>query len=154
MTTEELKPYGLEEMGEEDMKNFLDSQSTGVLGLPGGEVPYLLPLSYGFDGESSVYFTYLVGAESEKERRTDSAERAPFLVYTADTMFCWRSVLLEGTFRRLKTSEWSDISGHLEGVWRPEIFKTADTEQNVTIYEYTIESWTGIRHTDLSPNYE
>lgn len=154
MTTEELQSYGLEEMRDEDIENFLDSQSTGVLGLPGGEVPYLLPLSYGFDGDSSLYFTYLLGEESEKKRRTETAERAPFLVYTAETMFSWRSVLLEGRFERLEPSEWSDVTEHLDGIWRPEIFKTATTERNVSIYEYTIEEWSGIRHTGLSPKYE
>jgi nitroimidazol reductase NimA-like FMN-containing flavoprotein (pyridoxamine 5'-phosphate oxidase superfamily) len=154
MTTEDLKPYGLEEMRDEDIENFLDSQSTGVLGLPGDEVPYLLPLSYGYDGDSSLYFTYLLGEESEKERRTEAAERASFLVYSAETLFNWRSVLLEGRFERLEPSEWSDIAEYLDGVWRPEIFKTATTERNVGIYEYTIETWSGLRHTGLSPQYE
>jgi nitroimidazol reductase NimA-like FMN-containing flavoprotein (pyridoxamine 5'-phosphate oxidase superfamily) len=154
MTVEELKPYGLEEMRDEEISDFLASQSTGVLGLPGEEMPYLLVLSYGFDGDSALYFTYLLGAESEKERRTEAAERAPFLVYSAETMFSWRSVLLEGTFERLTPSEWNDVAEHLDGVWRPEIFEAANTERNVAIYEYAIDEWSGIRHTGLSPQYE
>lgn len=154
MTVEELKPYGLEELNEREVEEFLDSQSTGVLGLPGEKSPYLLPLSYAFDGDRSLYFTYLVGKESEKERRTAACDRAPFLVYSVETMFNWRSVLLEGSFERLAPSEWDEIAEHLDGVWRPEIFKTADTARNVSIYEYSIEEWSGIRHTGLSPQFE
>lgn len=154
MTIEDLKPYGLEEMRAEEITQFLDSQSVGVLGLPAEGLPYLLPLSYAFDGESSLYFTYLLGEQSKKEALTAAADRAQFLVYSAETMFNWRSVLLEGTFERRDPSEWSDIADYLDEVWRPEIFKTADTERNVSIYEFGIEEQSGIRHTGLSPEYQ
>ena len=98
MTTEELKRYGLENMRREEIDAFLETQSLGVLGLPGERAPYLVPLSFAFDGESTLYFTYLLGDESEKERLTEATERARFLIYSADTLFNWESVLLEGTF--------------------------------------------------------
>ena len=149
-----MKPYGLEEMRPEEIDQFLDSQSTGVLGLPDEGAPYLLPLSYAYDGDSSLYFTYLLGEQSRKEELTERTERTQFLVYTAETMFNWRSVVLEGTFEKLKPSEWEGVSDYLEKVWRPEIFKTADTERNVSIYEFTVDEQSGIRHTGLSPQYE
>lgn len=154
MTTEELKPYGLEEMREEEITTFLGTQSLGVLGLPAEEAPYLVPLSYAFDGDSSLYFTYVLGEESRKEQLTDAAERARFLVYSADTIFNWESVLLVGTFDTVPPSEWNDIADVLEDVWRPEIFTTASTSRNVKIYELTVEESSGIRHTGLSPQYE
>lgn len=154
MTVDELKPYGLEELTDEEITAFLETQSLGVLGLPAEGTPYLLPLSYAFDGDSSLYFTYLLGAESRKERLTEAADRARFLVYSADTIFHWESVLLEGTFEALAPSEWGDIADLLEDVWRPEIFKTADTERNVAIYEFEVVESSGFRHTGLSPQYE
>lgn len=154
MTTEELKRYGLEELRDEEITTFLGTQSLGVLGLPAEGAPYLVPLSYAFDGESTLYFTYVLGEQSRKERLTDAADRARFLVYSADTIFNWESVLLEGTFDSVPPSEWDDIAEILDDVWRPEIFTTASTSRNVTIYEFTIVESSGIRHTGLSPQYE
>lgn len=154
MTTEELKPYGLEEMREEDIDNFLESQTLGVLGLPADGVPYLVPLSYAFDGNSSLYFTYVLGADSKKERLTETAERAQFLIYSADTMFNWESVILEGELDTVEPRNWSDITDLLDEMWRPEIFTTATTSRNVKIYEFDIREQSGIKHTGLSPQFE
>jgi nitroimidazol reductase NimA-like FMN-containing flavoprotein (pyridoxamine 5'-phosphate oxidase superfamily) len=154
MTISELKPYGLEEMRDEEIANFLDSQSVGVLGLPGEQAPYLLPLSYAFDGESTLYFTYVLGEDSQKGTLTAQTERARFLVYSADTMFNWESVLLEGTFEELRPSQWGDISDLLEDVWRPEVFETSKTARNVKIYGFEVDEQSGIKHTGLSPEMQ
>lgn len=151
MTIEELKPYGLEAMREAEVRSFLNSQSVGVLGLVDGDRPYLLPLSYGFDGESSLYFTYVVGAESKKGELTEQAEYARFLVYSAATPFSWESVLLDGTLERIKPSRWSEVVELLEGVWRPEIFQRSKTEGNVRIYEFAITESSGIKHISEPP---
>lgn len=154
MTISELKPYGLEEMREEEIDQFLEAQSTGVLGLADDERPYILPLSYAFDGDSSLYFTYVLGAESTKERLTRQAGRVPFLVYSADTMFNWQSVLLEGVFEELPPSKWGELGELLGDVWQPEVFKTSSTSRNVKIYEFEIAERSGIKHTGLAPGYE
>jgi nitroimidazol reductase NimA-like FMN-containing flavoprotein (pyridoxamine 5'-phosphate oxidase superfamily) len=154
MTTEELKRYGLENMRREEIDAFLETQSLGVLGLPGERAPYLVPLSFAFDGESTLYFTYLLGDESEKERLTEATERARFLIYSADTLFNWESVLLEGTFDVVPTSEWGEITEKFEDVWKPEIFKTADTSRNIKIYAFEILDSSGIKHTGLPSQYE
>jgi nitroimidazol reductase NimA-like FMN-containing flavoprotein (pyridoxamine 5'-phosphate oxidase superfamily) len=154
MTTEELKRYGLEEMREEEIELFLESQSLGVLGLPDEGSPYLLPLSYAFDGDASLYFTYVLGEQSKKEQLTERTERAQFLIYSADTMFNWESVLLEGTFNKIPPSKWDEIAELLDETWRPEIFTTASTSRHVKIYEFEIADSTGIKHTGLAPQYE
>jgi nitroimidazol reductase NimA-like FMN-containing flavoprotein (pyridoxamine 5'-phosphate oxidase superfamily) len=154
MTTEELKRYGLENMRREEIDAFLETQSLGVLGLPGEHAPYLVPLSFAFDGEDVLYFTYLLGDESKKERLTETRESARFLVYSADTMFNWESVLLEGAFEVVPPSEWGDLTEELEDVWRPEIFKSADTSRNVKIYAFEIIDSSGIKHTGLPSQYK
>lgn len=154
MTTEELKRYGLENMRREEIDAFLETQSLGVLGLPGEQAPYLVPLSFAFDGDSELYFTYLLGDESEKERLTETTERARFLVYSADTLFNWESVLLEGTFEVVPPSEWGDITEEFEEVWRPELFRTADTSRNLKIYAFELLDSSGIKHTGLPSQYK
>lgn len=151
MTTEELKPYGLEYMQRAEVDQFLTHQSVGVLGLSAEKMPYLVPMSYAFDGDSSLYFTYILGEGSRKEQLTEQTEWAQFLVYSADTIFNWQSVLLEGTFETVKPSNWSDLADTLEGTWRPEIFRNARTDRNVKIYEFEIDDFSGIKHTGLSP---
>lgn len=154
MTISELKRYGLEEMRDEEIMAFLESQSVGVLGLPSSDGPYLLPLSYAYDGDSSLYFTYVLGEKSQKGALTADGEQARYLVYTVDTMFNWQSVLLEGTFSELRPSQWGDISELLEDVWRPEIFKTANTSNNITIYEFEVGDRSGVKHTGLAPDMQ
>ncbi|MEF8937905.1 pyridoxamine 5'-phosphate oxidase family protein [Halobacteriaceae archaeon SHR40] len=151
MTVEELKRYGLEEMRDEEIEQFLESQAIGVLGLPAPAQPYLLPLSYAYDGESSLYFTYVLGEESRKQQLTEQADTAPFLVYDAETMFDWRSVLLTGTFEKLPPSEWGDLADVLDTAWRPEVFTTSSTSGQTRVYEFAVTEQSGIKHTDLAP---
>lgn len=154
MSVSELKKYGLEELREEEVYHFLETQEVGVLGLAGGRRPYLLPLSYGYDGGESLYFTYLLGETSEKEELTERAESGTFLVYKVDTLFNWESVLLEGDLSRVPQSQWTNLEEILADVWRPEIFRTAETSRNLAIYEFEIAEANGIKHTGLAPGYQ
>lgn len=154
MTVEQLKEYGLEELRDEEIEAFLRTQSVGVLGLPAEEAPYLVPLSYAFDGDTMLYFTFVLGPGSEKKRLTDAAERAQFLVYSADTMFSWESVLLEGTVEQVPPEEYDDLAERLAGVWRPDIFETASASAEIGIYGFEIADRAGIRHTGLPPEFE
>ena len=92
MTVDELESHGLVRMDDAEIRGFLSTQGTGVLGLPGEEVPYMIPMSYGFDGEA-LYFSYVLGSESRKAALTGEGTPARFLVYRADTTFNWESVL-------------------------------------------------------------
>jgi nitroimidazol reductase NimA-like FMN-containing flavoprotein (pyridoxamine 5'-phosphate oxidase superfamily) len=153
MTVSELERYGLETMRRAEIDAFLDSQSVGVLGLSDDPVPYLLPLSYGYDGES-LYFTYLLGEQSTKEDLTEAAERGSFLVFSAETRFNWRSVLVEGTFRSIPPHHWGDLADTLDGAWRPEVFQTASPSRNVRIYALDVTEVAGIKHTGLAAEME
>mgnify|MGYP000326559982 CR=1 FL=1 len=152
MTVEELKRYGLEEMRDDEIDQLLDEQSIGVLGLPAPDRPYILPLSYAFDPEdAALYFTYVLGEDSRKGRLTEAADSAQFLVYRAETMFNWHSVLLTGTFEKRPPSEWGELGDVLDTAWRPEVFKTSSTSGQTRLYEFEVTDRSGIKHTDLAP---
>jgi len=154
MTIGELQRYGVEEIDESAIRDVLDSQSIGVLGLADQKVPYLLPLSYAFDEESdSLYFTYLVGSSSEKEALTERAGRGRFLVYDVETMFRWRSVLLTGTLSPVPEDEWADIQHVLSEAWRPSVLDSASTSGGISVYEFSIRDWSGIRQSGLAPDF-
>jgi nitroimidazol reductase NimA-like FMN-containing flavoprotein (pyridoxamine 5'-phosphate oxidase superfamily) len=153
MSIDQLQNYGLEKMDGSAISGFLATQSNGVLGLPTGGTPYMIPISYAYDGNRTLYFTYLLGRMSEKRRLSEQTDRARFLVYSVETLFNWQSVLLEGTLSELPESEWGEIEHLLDNVWRPEILQRADLDGGVAIYAFTIEEQSGIRHTGLAPGF-
>ncbi len=153
MSVAQLQEYGLEEMDDDAIREFVSSQSTGVLGLPMDGAPYLLPMSFAFDGDASLYFTYLLGSSSRKAALSEQADRARFLVYSVETMFNWRSVMLTGKLTEVPENEWSGLEDVLTNAWRPELFRTASTSGGVGVYEFAIQSQSGIRHTGLASGF-
>ena len=149
MTVDELSNYGMQRMDDEEIESFLTMQSQGVLGLPTDGAPYLLPMSYGFDGGSQLYFYYIIGAQSRKEELSTQAETASFLVYSAE-MFHWRSVLLTGTLQKLPEEEKANLTEGQTPTWRPELIETASETEETRFYVFQIEERTGIRH-DIQP---
>lgn len=154
MTVEELAEYGVNRMDDAEIRDFLLNQGMGVLGLPSEDVPYLLPMSFGFDGESRLYFTYVLGGSSRKDRLSSRNESARFLVYSADTMFVWESVLLTGTLVEAPEDEWDDIRDALAVAWQPDLFRAASRVEDVKVYRFEIDERSGIKHVGLPPGFE
>lgn len=152
MTVTALEEFGLERMSDHEIRAFLANQGMGVLGLPtAGDAPYLLPMSFGFDGGSSLYFTYVLGSESRKGRLSETAEEAGFLVYSARTMFTWESVFLTGEIDAVPPEEWDDLGGVLQGAWRPALLEEAIAAGDVGVYRFDVREQSGIKHTGLPP---
>lgn len=154
MTVEELQEYGLARMDDEEVRNFLTNQGMGVLGLPAADAPYLLPLSFGYDGGSRLYFTFVLGEESRKGTLIDRTETARFLVYKADTPFNWESVLLTGTVSEVPEDEWDDLEEAMAIAWRPDLFEQASDSVDTRVYAFEIRDQTGIKHVGLPPGFE
>lgn len=153
MTVEALSEYGMERMDDEEIDRFLAAQNLGVLGLPSEGSPYLLPMSYGFDEGAQLYFFFLVGDRSRKVELASQAETATFLVYNAETMFHWRSVLLSGTIRSLSEEELPDLTDTQAPAWRPEVIQAASETEETRVFTFEIEESTGIRHDIQPPSY-
>ena len=152
MSLSELQEIGVESMDDAAIDQFLATHGVGVLALPASPAPYLLPMSFGYDGEGSLYFTFVLGEDSEKARLSERAEAARFLVYTADSPFHWQSVVLTGTLAAVPREEWDDLA--LENAWRPAVFEEADLSGGVAVYRFAIEDREGFRHTGLPPGFE
>lgn len=151
MTIEGLKAFGLREMDEGQIRDFLANQGMGVLGLPVDGVPYLLPMSFGYDGESRLYFSFFLGEESRKRELSDRAEHASFLVYSADSPFFWESVALEGTIDEVAGDAWDDHAAAMDNAWHLQLFERAETPGRVELYEFTITDQRGLAYTGLPP---
>ncbi|MFB6175807.1 MAG: pyridoxamine 5'-phosphate oxidase family protein [Halobaculum sp.] len=153
MTVSELEAYGVETMDETAIDEFLSGQSAGVLGLPDEQAPYLLPLSYAFDGEDRLYFTFVLGESSRKGELAVRTELARFLVYEAETPFRWRSVLLTGGLERVPEERWPEIRDVLADAWRPNTLDTAATSGGVEVYEFVVEDQSGVEQDGLAPDF-
>jgi len=154
MTVEDLTEYGMEPMTDETIRRFLSAQHTGVLGISTDGEPLLRPLSFWFDGDSALYFVYVLGDESRKQQVTAAVETARFLVYSAETPFQWRSVLLSGSLSEVPESELSAVLDEMEIRWRPELFERASVAEPTALYRFDIVEQTGIKQLGLPPGLE
>lgn len=154
MSIDELQEYGLAEMTDSDVQSFLSAQKMGILGLPGEDVPYLLPMSYGYDGDSRLYFTYLQGSSSRKATLSEAADVASFLVLSVDTMYNWQSALLTGSISTVPETAWDEIEEILSEVWRPALLEDATLSGDLAVYEFRIDEQTGVTHQGLPPGLE
>ncbi|AEM59116.1 pyridoxamine 5'-phosphate oxidase [Haloarcula hispanica N601] len=153
MTIDELTDFGLHKMTDEEVEGFLSSQSMGTLGLPTDVEPYLIPMTYGYNGGGRLYFYFIGDNGSRKMELANQAESAAFLVYSAETAFNWESVGLIGTIQKLPEDRRGELDETTTPTWRPELFETASDSLETQIYEFQIEEWTGVRHTGLPPGF-
>ena len=154
MTVDTLTEFGLAEMDEAEIDRFLYNQSVGVLGLPAEGAPYLLPLTFGYDGEEGrLYFTFFVGDASRKVALSRRADRAGFLVYKADSAFVWESVLLTGTIDELPPDAWTAHEDVLSNAWRLDVFERAATAGDLRTFEFDVLDRRGLRYAELPPGF-
>ncbi|MFY4811210.1 pyridoxamine 5'-phosphate oxidase family protein [Haloarcula sp. AONF1] len=154
MTIDTLKAAGLTRMDDSNIAAFLSNQRVGVLGLPTENGPYMIPLSFGYDGDRSLYFTFIGGSASRKQQLTEAAENAAVLVYKVESMFHWESVLLQGGIEAVPESEWDDLADVLDTAWRPELFEDAIEDGDIAVYRFRIDEKEGLRHAGLPPGFE
>jgi len=151
MTVTELEDYGMLQMDREDIEKTLERKSIGVLGVPTDSAPLLRPLSFWYDGESALYFVYVLGADSRKVTASDHADAARFLVYDIETTFNWRSVLLTGTIERVPDDERRAIEEQIDTSWKPDVFERAAETEATALYRFRIEDRAGIKQLELPP---
>lgn len=153
MTVDTLLDYGLQQMDETSIENFLRHQGVGVLGLRTDDVPYMLPMAFGYDGADRLYFSFFVDEPSRKAELAERNNRASFLVFSADSMFAWESVQLVGSVRRLPEG-WDEKPGALSNAWRLDVFERAESAGEIRLYEFLIEDREGYTYVEVPPGFE
>lgn len=147
MSIAAITESGIVSMDDDDIREFLTEQGFGVLALTDDEVPYLVPLSFGYDGESALYFVYLLfGTESRKETLTDRAGRGRFLTYRAKSMHEWQSASATGRLTAIGDDEWDELQETMENAWHSDLFASAEPMRGVEGYRFDIEDWTGVQY--------
>lgn len=151
MISELLEESDAVSMSDGQMKALLTEEGVGTLTLPTDDLPYVLPISFGYDGSSTLYFVFLLfGSESRKEELANTAERGRFLVYQAESMYNWQSVSLTGHIRPVDEDEWPELQNAMENAWQANIFSAAHPMRGIEGYRFEIESWTGIQQRSSS----
>ena len=146
--------YEVTPMAEGAVREFLGSHSVGVLGLATDGAPSLRPMSFWFDGEEHLYMLYVLGPDSRKAALSERDDPARFLVYSAETPFSWRSVLVTGQLRDVPEEEADSVREPLKEVWRPEAFRAVVEHGETAVYELAVEDWTGLESSGLPPGFE
>lgn len=154
MTVDELQDYGVAAMSDDEIDRFLSTRGFGVLGLPTDGAPYLLPLSFGYDGDATLYFSYVVAEASRKVDLSERADTASFLVYKADSAFSWQSVLLTGHLDSVEPDDLDDPQTALENAWNLDVFEGAEVPGTLATYRFAVEDRSGIKHHGLPPGFE
>jgi nitroimidazol reductase NimA-like FMN-containing flavoprotein (pyridoxamine 5'-phosphate oxidase superfamily) len=154
MSTDETYPVGVTRMEDSEIRSFVSHRNVGVLGLPDTDTPYVIPMSYDFDGEDNLYFTFVLGEDSHKEDLSDRADRGSFLVYDATSAFIWESVAMTGEIGELSSEERAEVADSLGNAWRPDAFKNTDPSWETTLYRFRIRETVGLKGTGLPAGLE
>lgn len=88
----------LGKMNKMQMDHFLLSQAVGRIACTDGEKPYIVPVTYIYDGKDII-------GQTKEGKKLDIMRKNPnvcFEVDAVDNMVNWRSVIITGTFTELK----------------------------------------------------
>ncbi|MEJ8842797.1 pyridoxamine 5'-phosphate oxidase family protein [Lacibacter sp. H375] len=122
----------LGQLNEQQMNNLLGSQVVGRLACTDSVQPYLVPVTYAFDGN------YIYGQTNEgmKLSLLRSNPNVCFEVDTMTNMANWQSVIVRGTFEELKDNEAENARAILKNRVFPMMTSaTIDGEQHEVVTE-------------------
>ena len=155
MPVDDLTDRGANRMTEAAMDEFLTSQRVGVLGLPDDGPPTLRPLSYTYvPSERALYLLFVGDGASSKRDLSDRAEAARFLVYSVESPFSWRSVLLTGEIDAVPETELAAVEDRVPEPWQPALLAAASDESGTRLYRFTVTERTGLSHAGLPDGFE
>lgn len=138
--------YG-NQMSEADCKAFLAEQGSGVLSLAHDGEAYGIPISFGFDGERTLFFI-MVGFRDPSRKRTfaDETETASFLAYDGSSREEWRSVIARGALELVPESEFETAEPHIDdNAWFPDVVSMAEPMGGVEVWCLHVAEFSGLR---------
>lgn len=127
---------------------FLGRHETGVIAFARGDVPYSIPISYGYDAGSRRFFLRLVSTpDSEKRQFLSSAPAATLVVYEDDDPLYW-SVVAKGTLAEVAPEDLTVENVEQYGkAKRPlfEMWTESRRDVDISLYELDPEDLSGRR---------
>lgn len=89
--------------------HLLVSQFVGRIGCTDGKKPYIVPVTYVYDGE------YIIG-QTKEGLKLDIMRKHPTVCFEVDSMTNmanWQSAIISGTFEELKGKEADTVRGYM-----------------------------------------
>lgn len=131
-------------MGDEAISTFLERQGWGSLTLADGGDAYSVPLSFGYDGDGTLYFQLQTDEDSQKMSYFDATTTATFLVTEVQPPN-WTSVMVRGEVSQVDDEE-VDVAyaAFAENAWFPTCPWTAEKDPaDVTFYKLEADEMSG-----------
>lgn len=124
--------------------SFLERRGWGCLTLADGGAAYSVPMSFGYDGEGTLYFQMQDGDDSEKMAYLDATTTATFLVPEVRPPD-WTSVIVRGEVAPVPDCERdAAYAAFADNAWFPLCPWTAEKDPaDVTFYKLDVQELTG-----------
>lgn len=138
------------EMSASDVDAFLARHETGVLSLARGDVPYAIPVSYGYDDTSREVFVRLVSTVDSEKRAFLASEPDARLVVYEDDGGEYTSVVGVGSLERIDVDELTpETIAQYGETRRPlfEIWADGKPDLDIELYRFDPDRLTGRRVT-------
>lgn len=132
-------------MDDAAIDRLLAENGVGVLSMSVDDVPYAIPLSFGYDGSDRLYFLFVGRSEElKKERYAAESTVVNFLVYEIQSIASWRSAIVTGPLERIEPDEWVTAREALaDNAFRADIFADFDRNADPNVWALEIESRSG-----------
>ena len=147
MSVDELERSDANRMSDADIDELLREQGMGILGLADQNEPYLLPMSFGYDGEDVFLALIRDSPENTKFEFIDEGQRARLLVTDIGGRFDWQSIGVTGTARALDPDggEWDHAVETLDdNAWFSTDFERAEGIEEITAWRLEIDEVRGL----------
>lgn len=117
----------------------------GVLSLAAADVPYGIPLSFGFDGHDRLYFAFIESSEAGKKTQfIEDGALGSFLVMDVKNSSAWRSVIVTGPLESVADERWDDARRAMaDNASRPDLLTDVFPQQRPQLWALEIEDQSG-----------
>ncbi|MFD1562633.1 pyridoxamine 5'-phosphate oxidase family protein [Haloarchaeobius amylolyticus] len=135
------------ELERDEIEEFLQDQSLGVLGLATDGEAYTIPIAFAYDrGTNRCFFRFVMSDNSRKRAFVTETDRASLTVYEWNTKSQWVSVVASGPIRHVSDSDLSHAATLFSEVGEEaalEIFNDDLSEYESVWYELSVSEITG-----------
>jgi nitroimidazol reductase NimA-like FMN-containing flavoprotein (pyridoxamine 5'-phosphate oxidase superfamily) len=133
------------ELDDPAIDDVLRDVGVGVLSMSAEGVPYGVPLSFGYDGDDSLYFIFL-GATTElrKETYAERSDVASFATFDIDPDGSWRSVIVAGPLDRISIDEW-DVAREamIDNAYQSNLLAERELRENPNVWALEMQERSG-----------
>lgn len=133
------------EMDAVEIDDVLTEMGIGVLSMSAEGVPYGVPLSFGYDGEDTLYFLFLeASSDLRKETYAEQAAVASFTTFDVTPDGSWRSVIVSGSLDRISVDEWDAAREAMAGnAYQSNLLSKYEIQENPNVWALRIQQRSG-----------